>query len=42
MYCSFHRVKQWDFDVTILLKALRNYQEWNNMKKSIRKTSKND
>ena len=42
MYCSFHRVKQWSFDVTILLKTSRDYQEQDSTKKLIWETSENN
>ena len=42
MYCSFHRVRWWSFDVTILLRILRDYQEQDSTKKLIWETSKND
>ena len=42
MYCSFHRMKWQSFNITILLKTSRNYQEWNSTKKLIWKTSEND
>ena len=42
MYCSSHRMRWWSFDVTILLRTLRNYQRWNSIKRLIWKASEND
>ena len=42
MYCSFHKMKWWSLDVVILLRTLRNYQEWNSIKRLIWKISEND
>ena len=42
MYCSFYRVGWWSFDITILLRTLRDYQEWDSTKRLIWETSEND
>ena len=42
MYCSSHRMGWQSFDITILLRTSRNYQEWNSTKRLIWKASEND
>ena len=41
-YCSFHRVRWQSFDITILLRTSRDYQEQDSTKRSIWRTSEND